>query len=120
NMQAVQRMHDWLQSDRKRSGSVTFYDAWPGPPIIDCDGNLYLGFYLRGFPSQFTPWLRVNRDSEFGGMLLKQFIFDDDQITCHLKTIDQLADWLEKNGCKPGKKPEKQHVHPNSLVVTET
>jgi hypothetical protein len=53
--------------------TVTLYDAWPGVPVILCDEQLYVGFYMRGGQSPEWPWIVVDPESTFGKKLKDQF-----------------------------------------------
>jgi hypothetical protein len=87
--------------DQKRSGCVTFFDAWPGVPAIECDGALFVDFYITGIASPCAPWLKINPASEFGKSVLEQFKFKPSQITARLNNPQQLSAWIAQNSQEP-------------------
>jgi hypothetical protein len=97
NLEAVKMVLNWISQGISGRVSIYFYDAWPGSPVIECDGGIFEGSYLRGVTSPLGLWSRVARDSEHGKSLLAQFAFNDDEITARLTTEQAMRRWYDKH-----------------------
>jgi hypothetical protein len=106
NNRLVAKLIDWTGHEEGCPASITFFDAWPGAPVIQCDEELFVGFFLRGLSSPATPWLKVDPRSEFGVALQKQFELSEAEVTIRLDTKDKLEAW-RKNPKAPPKAPPK-------------
>jgi hypothetical protein len=93
----VHEISKWTAHQTSSTASVTFYDCWPGPPLIDCDGRLFVGFYLWGMSSLDSPWVEVDLDTEFGQDLIKQFNRIREVATETLKVKQDFDVWLKAN-----------------------
>ena len=93
NRRLVEQMAKWIHNQQTCTACVTFYDAWPGTPVIECDELLFVGFFPRGLPSPSAPWLEVSRDSEFGKNLLAQFDFGPSEKKAVLETKEDFVRW---------------------------
>lgn len=93
-MRTLKDVYEHTQDDTAKF-EVALYKGWPGCPIIWHDGNVLLGFYLRGQSSPFWPWIAVEDDSPFGQELRDQFDkLWKDETTRKITGKQQLGEFL--------------------------
>jgi hypothetical protein len=103
-IKAVQSVykHRFASNPPLGNASVTIYKGWPSVPLIECDQDLFVGFYLRGNPSPQWPWLLVDRHLPLGSALVDQFKkfpvdHDPKYGTQVLSTKAEFEKWLKSH-----------------------
>jgi hypothetical protein len=85
---------DAIEKYHNTSTTISFYDQWPGAPLIKLDSKILVGFYLLGRSSPSWPWLEFDIKSTILGENLTDQFEKIKTVGKELKTAVEIETFL--------------------------
>jgi hypothetical protein len=106
NYEAVLSISNWLKDAPGADVKISFYDDWPGCPVIWyrkkgvllSSQQIIMGFYFRKRSSPSWPWISVRPGSELARILKEQYedLLSNGSVES-LSSLEQMQEWLKEN-----------------------